>query len=182
MINLFKKELKSYFVSPIAWVVMSVFLLISGYFFTVILLSTNLPELKITFHNMGITFLFLSPLFTMRLLAEEKKLGTEELLFTLPLTDAQIVLSKYLASLTVFLILLGITWVYPLFLLSWGKPDMGPIFTGYLGLFLMGASFLAVGLFSSSLTENQIIAAVVGFGTLLLFWIIGWAGYSLGGK
>jgi ABC-2 type transport system permease protein len=114
------------------------------------------------------------PLLTMRLLAEEKRTGTAELLFTYPLTDWGVILGKYLAALLVFLVFLLLTAGNALAFATVASIDWGALASGYLGLILLGGSFLALGLFVSSLTENQIIAAVTAFGLLLLFWIIGW--------
>lgn len=176
-----KKEIKSFFVSPIAYIVIAMFLLISGYFFSIIVFNTQMAEMRIIFLNMSVTLLFISPIITMRSFAEERKLGTIELLYTSPLTLQEIVFGKYVSCLILFFIIVGITLEYPLLLRLFGKPDWGPILTAYLGFILMGMSFLAIGLFASSLTENQIVATVVSFGLLLLLWIIGWAGDSMGG-
>jgi ABC-2 type transport system permease protein len=109
----------------------------------------------------------------MRLIADERKSFTAELLFTSPIRITSIIIGKYLSSLLLFALMIILSAVYILVLIKYGNPDLGPIFSGYLGLFLMGGSFLAVGLFASSLTENQMIAAVVSFGILLVFWIMG---------
>lgn len=177
-----KKELYSYFVSPIAYIVITVFLVISGYFFSMILFYGQNAELRGVIHNMSITLLFISPIITMRLLAEEKKLGTIELLTTSPISLTHIVLGKYFASLILFLIISFITLEYPVFLLIYGKPDIGPMFSAYLGFILLGGVFLSAGLFASSLTENQIVATVIGFGILLMLWIISWAGGLVNGN
>ena len=176
-----KKELYSYFVSPVAYIVITVFLVISGYFFTMILLYGQQAELRGVIHNMSITLLFVGPIITMKLLAEEKKIGTIELLTTSPVSLTHIIIGKYLASLVLLLIITCITFEYPLFLLLYGKPDIGPMISAYLGFILLGSAFLSVGLFASSLTENQIVATVVGFGMLLMLWIIGWLGGFVGG-
>jgi len=191
---LFKKEFKSYFVSPIAYVVISIFLVICGYFFyrdlvyfSILSLqagydsslqsSVNINELILRplFSNMGFVLIFLVPLLTMRVFSEEKKLGTLELLLSYPVSDIGVIAGKFTASLGVLLIALGITSVFPIILFILGEPETGPIISGYLGLILMGISFLCVGIFFSALTENQIIAATATFGTLLLFWAIGWS-------
>jgi ABC-2 type transport system permease protein len=126
------------------------------------------------FATLAVVLLLLVPLLTMRLLAEEKRAGTAELLFTYPLTDWAIILGKFLAALLIYAIFLGFTVVYPLAFSAVGRLDWGALAAGYLGLFLLGGACLSLGLFASSLTENQIIAAVTGFALLLLFWIIGW--------
>jgi len=122
------------------------------------------------------------PLITMRLFSEEKKMKTDELLMTSPVSINSIVLGKFLSSLCFFLVILGLTAIYPWILFKYGTPapELGPILTGYLGLFLLGACFIAIGLLASSLTENQIVAAVIGFVTLLLFYVIGWPASTVG--
>jgi ABC-2 type transport system permease protein len=206
-----KKEFISYFCSPIAYVVITMFLIISGYFFQGILGSyiqisfaamrdpyiaqfLNFTEgiFRPLFGNTSIVMLLMMPLLTMRLLAEEKKNGTFELLLTYPIRDIETVLAKFAACLLVFAIMLGLTLVYPLFLKSlewkflWGEfaqtvnLEMGPLLSSYLGLLLMGGAFIAFGLLASSLTSNQIVAAVISFGALLLFWVIGFSAQTAG--
>jgi ABC-2 type transport system permease protein len=195
-----KKELKAYFASPIAYVVIAVFLLLSGFFFYSLVWWFNAQSMQMAqnpyyaqqininqmvfaplFHNISIILLLMLPLLTMRLFSEEKKIGTEELLFTSPLSVNQIILGKYLASLAVLAAMLGLTALPALFTFVHGNPEPVPLLCGYLGLFLMGAAFMAVGIFYSSLTENQIVSAILTFGTLLLFWILSWAASSAGG-
>jgi len=195
-----KREIKAYFSSPIAYVVIAVFLLLVGFFFYSAIWWFNSQSIQMAqnpyyfqqvninqmvyaplFHNMSIILLLMIPLLTMRLFAEEKKAGTEELLFTSPLSVGQIILGKYLAALAVLAAMLGLTGLYSLFTFAHGNPEPGQILNGYLGLFLMGAAFIGVGLFFSSLTENQIVAAILTFGALLLFWILNWASYSASG-
>jgi len=176
LFSIFKKEVKSYFVSPIAYVLMAIYLGLSGYFFVLITFTTEQASLYFTLGNMGVTLLFLTPVLTMRLFSEERRQGTIELLFTSPLRVTEIVVGKYLGVLLLYVFILLISGEFALFLKLFGNPENGPLITGYLGLFLMGASFLAIGLFSSTLTDNQIVAAVVTFFLLLFFWIAGWAG------
>jgi ABC-2 type transport system permease protein len=191
LFTVFRKELRSYFSSPIAFVVLFVFLVISGIFFFLYLQSfaeaqfdprlqfveegVNLNEIVIRpfFGTISVVFLLLIPLMTMRLIADERRSFTAELLFTSPVRITSIIMGKYLASLLLFGIMIILSAVYILVLVKYGNPDLGPILSGYLGLFLMGASFLAVGIFASALTENQMIAAVISFGVLLVFWIMG---------
>ncbi len=179
--SIFKREVASYFLSPIAYVMGAVFLLLSGYFFSIILMATRSAGLQGTFGNMAVTFMFVAPALTMRLLAEEKKLGTDELLLTSPVSITSIVVGKYLASVLTYLVFLAATLVYVAVLRHYGNPDMGPIYSGYLGMSLLGASCLAAGTFASALTENQMVAGVVGFGILLLFWILGWVSAAVPG-
>jgi ABC-2 type transport system permease protein len=130
---------------------------------------------------MSIILILVAPLLTMRLLAEEKKSGTDELLFTSPLSVGQIVLGKYFAALIMLAVMLGLTAILSIFAFAYGNPEFAPWLTGYLGLFLMGALFIAIGLFFSSLTENQIVAAFLTFVTLLLFLVLNWVTSSGGG-
>ncbi|MFQ5802903.1 MAG: ABC transporter permease [Candidatus Methylomirabilales bacterium] len=190
----FKKEMRAYFASPIAYAVFTIFLVISGYFFYTILtyfslismqasmnpgLATGLNVtdgiLRPLFTNMSVILLFMMPLFTMRLFAEERKQGTLELLLTYPLRDGEILLGKFLAATALCALLLLVTALYPVLLALWSEPELYPILTGYLGLLLLAMAFISLGLLCSSLTENQIVAATLTFGALLLFWIIGWA-------
>ncbi|HDH96375.1 MAG TPA: ABC transporter permease [Proteobacteria bacterium] len=189
------KELRSLFVSPIAYVVIPGFLILSGFFFYDLLTSyarlvsfyqiyrnpmvldqLNVNDFVISplFQNINVLLLLIIPLITMRLFAEEKRQGTDELLFTLPIRTGEIVLGKALAAVLFFLVILVLTAPYPIILAKISNPDLGKILSAYLGLFLMGVSFISLGLFASSLTDNQIIAAVLGFSALLLFWIVGW--------
>jgi len=119
--------------------------------------------------------LLMVPLLTMRLFSEEKKSGTIELLLTYPVTDMEVILGKFFACLTVFLLMLLLTATYPVLLFVFGEPEVGPVLTGYVGLVLMGAAFISLGIFTSSLTENQIIAATLSFGILFLFFMMGYS-------
>jgi len=189
----FKKEMRLYFTSPTAYVVIAVFLLLAGYFFFAIFdfftrasLQTAMNpqmgrDLNVTdnvlrplFSNVSVILLLLMPLVTMRQFAEERRSGTIELLLTYPVRDGAVLLGKFLAALALYVIMLVLTLVYPALLFYFARPEWGPVLTGYLGLLLLGAAFIATGLFASSLTENQIVAAMTTFGILLLFWVIGW--------
>ena len=191
---IFKKEMRLYFTSPVAYVVFFIFLLISGYFFSSLFAFFSLTsfqsamnpalarDLSVTegvirplFSNVSVILLFLMPMLTMRLLAEEKKSGTIELLLTYPIRDGEVLIGKYAAALTLYASMLGLTALFPGMVALFAKLDLGPLLTGYLGLFLLGAAFLAVGILTSSLTENQIVAAFANFGLLLVFWVIGWS-------
>lgn len=195
-----KKELRAYFTSPIAYVVMTVFLVLVGFFFYSLLWWFNAQSMQAAqnpyyaqqmninqmvfgplFNNMSIILLLMLPLLTMRLFAEEKKLGTEELLMTSPITIGQVIVGKFLASLLVLAAMLALTGLLAVFPFLYGNPELAPVLNGYLGLLLMGAAFLAIGIFFSSLTENQIVAAILTFGALLLFWILNWASGSASG-
>jgi len=195
-----KKEIKTYFTSPIAYVVITVFLVLVGFFFYSLILWFNSQSMQLArnpayfqqlninqmvysplFHNISIILLLMLPLLTMRLFSEEKKIGTDELLYTSPISVNQIILGKYFAALAVLAIMLLLTGILSIFTFAYGNPELAPLLSGYLGLFLMGAAFIAVGIFFSSLTENQIVSAILTFGALLLFWILNWASYSAGG-
>ncbi|MBI4496279.1 MAG: ABC transporter permease subunit [Chloroflexi bacterium] len=168
-----KKEVVGYFTSPMAYVVAAVFLVLSGLFFARYVSSAQIASLRGFFQPASFLMILLAPVLTMRLLAEEQKLGTLELLLTAPVRDVEVVLGKFLASLAILAVMLVLTLYYPLLLFWFGDPDPGPLLTGYLSLLLLGASALAVGLLASSLTSNQIVAAVLGLGILLLFWLLG---------
>ena len=166
-----RRELHSYFVSPVAYVVGALFLLISGFLFSIILGVSNEASMRPLFGNFAVIFLFIVPALTMRLLAEEQRTGTLELLLTAPVRDWELVLGKFLGVFLLLLAMLAVTLVYPAILALAGNPDRGPVLAGYLGVILQGAAFLAVGLFASSLTQNQIIAALLAFVILLILWL-----------
>ncbi len=195
------KELRSYFMSPVAYVVIAMFLLIVGVltYLAAVQASTIamqqlqvrgvVPELHVNelvfrpvFGNLAIILLLLLPMLTMRLFAEERKMRTLELLMTSPITVTEIVLGKYLAVSVLFGGMVGLTGLAPVMLSFFTTIDWLPLGAAFLGVFLMGALFLAVGLFASALTENQIIAVFVSFGILLLFWMVGWAAEALQGQ
>jgi ABC-2 type transport system permease protein len=190
---IYKKELVLYFTSPVAYVLLTIFLFITGLFFYAMFsgfadasmqvaanpgmardFNVNDSVLRGLFDNMRVILLLIMPLVTMRLFAEERRSGTLELLLTDPVRDGAVLIGKYLAALTLYSVMIGAMLAYPLILSYFAHVEWGSLFTGYIGLLLMGAMFAAVGLFASSLTENQIVAAVVAFGILLSFWIIGW--------
>ena len=197
---IFKKEMRLYFSSPVAWVVMTIFLFIAGYFFYSIFAFYTLAsmqsamnpqmgrDLNVTdsvlrplFSNMSVILLLLMPLITMRLFAEERRSGTIELMLTYPVRDGAVLVAKYLAALALYALMLGLTLLYPGIVVYFTRVEWGPLLTGYLGLFLMGATFLAVGIFASSLTENQIVASITTFGVLLFLWVVGWSAEYVGG-
>jgi ABC-2 type transport system permease protein len=195
----FRKELQLYFSSPIAYAVLTIFALVSGWFFYNVFafytlmsmqaamnpmmardMSVTEGVLRPLFQNISVIMLLMMPILTMRLFSEEKKSGTIELLLTYPVRDGEVLLGKYLAALTLFAGMLALTLVYPL-LTAWTTSlEWGPLATGYLGLLLQGAAFVAIGILISSLTENQIVAAVSTFGVLLIFWVISWAAEAAG--
>ena len=190
-----KRELRAYFYSPIAYAIIFMFLFIAGYFFFAAMdrytyasfemsrmaqvagpQQLTIAQFVVTplFGNMSVVMLLMTPLVAMRLFSEEKKAGSIELLFTWPATDFQIALGKYLAGLAVMVVMLAATAPFIGFLWLHTAPPWGSLLCGYLGLGLQAAAFLALGLFVSTLTENQIISATISFGALLIFWIGGW--------
>jgi len=193
-----RKDLRQYFISPIAYIIVAVFLILVGWMFRNILiyfinsarqfssvaigqkptLSDNV--LRPMFGNMNVVLLFVAPFITMRLIAEERRDHTIELLLTSPVKGWQIVMGKFLAGLGLLAAMVLATLIYPISLQLIGHPDWGVVFTSYVGLLLLCTTYVAIGLFWSSRTENQVVAAVLTFGTLLFFWLISWAAQSAG--
>lgn len=195
IVTLATKEIRSLFVSPTAYVVLTGYLLLGGWLFFNLLFqfdtlitpyakSQNPQDLQMInlndriiaplLHDLIILLIIMVPFITMRSFAEEKKNGTYELLMTSPLTVLELVLGKYLGCLFFLFIMILAAGIYPSILLIYGNPEVGALVAGYMGLFLIGAVFVAVGIFTSSLTENQIIAAVTCFVILLLLYVISW--------
>jgi ABC-2 type transport system permease protein len=192
------KELKSYFSSPIAYIAIGMWALLYGWFFVAILaffvrqsmqmgqfgmqgpqaMNINQQMIRPLLQNVTILILFLMPMVTMRTYSEEKRSGTIELLLTSPLTDFQIVLGKFLGAMALYSVMLAVTLIHLGLLFVYGHPEWKPIVTAYLGLLLLGGCFIAVGLFISSLTRNQIVAGMVTFAVFLLLWVITWIGSS----
>jgi len=192
-----RKELRSYFSSPIAYLLLTMFALIFGYFFWSSLgefvyvgmesqmrgqtypMNINEMIIRPLLFNAGILGLFFIPMITMRLFAEEKRSGTIELLATSPIRDAEIIIGKWLAALSLYACILLVTALNFAFLFRYGKPDWKPLAIGYLGLLLQAGALLAIGTFISTLTKNQIIAGAATFGVCLLLWVLGWvSGYE----
>jgi len=186
-----RRELRSYFSSPIAYTVISLFALVFGWFFVQFIDSFIQQSLQIglpgrgqiniqtmvvrpVLGNVSVVLLFVLPLLTMRTYAEEKRFGTIELLHTSPLTDFQIILGKFLGAAAIYCLMLAVTLPHIALLFVVGNPEWRPIVAGYLGLLLLGVSFIPIGLFISSLTRNQIVAAMATFAGLLLFWTLSW--------
>src|SRR5690242_10370027 len=166
-----QRELKSFFVSTIAWIVMAAFLLISGFLFTAILSQTNEASLRFLIQNLSVILLFVAPFLTMRLLAEENRLGTVELLLTNPVRDIEVVVGKFLGVMGFVMVMLILTLYFPALLFVFGTPDPGPMISGYLGVILQAGAFMSIGLAISSLTENQIVAAFLAFAINLVLWL-----------
>ena len=197
VLTIAEKELKSYFASPIAYIVIGFFALVFGWFYYVSVafflqaslqmgmpgagqININTMAIRPLLQNIAVVALFMLPLITMRTYAEEKRTGTIELLLTSPLTDAQIVLGKFLGAVALYALMLAVTLIHVGILFIYGNPEWKPILTGYLGLLLMGGSFLSIGLLISSLTRNQIVAGMVTFAVLLLLWTLNWMSESSG--
>jgi ABC-2 type transport system permease protein len=196
------KELAGYFVQPVAYVVLTVFILLGGWFFFAMLrqfdemvqlvqmmgqpdtlrqMNLNTRVIDPLLHDLSVVLVIVMPALTMRVFAEEKRSGTYELLLTAPVRTGEIVAGKFLAAAAFTLVMVALAWIFPLILIVFGNPEVGVMFAGYLGLFLLALSFVAVGLFTSSLTQNQIIAAISSFGILILLFVISWPAEAGGG-
>ena len=205
IITIFNREFRSYFSSPIAYIVIGLFLVLTGVFFYLLTssflqYSANLqwqaarmrqavPPMNVNqmiirplFSNISVITLFVVPMITMRTFSDEKKSGTLELLLTSPVTTTQIVVGKFLASFLLYVIMALLTWVYPLVIIIYGNPDIPPIGIAYIGIIGMGAASIGIGLWISSMTENQIISAMGTFVILLFLWLVGWfSNFTSGG-
>jgi len=190
------KELRSYFTSPIAYIVIGLFAALYGFFFWAILqyfvaqsmqmgqfgmqgpqsMNVNQQLIRPLVQNVTILVLFLMPMVTMRTYSEEKRSGTIELLLTSPLSDFQIIMGKFLGAMALYCIMLAVTLIHMAILFIYGRPEWKPILTSYIGLLLLGGCFISLGLFISSLTKNQIVAGMVTFAVFLFLWIITWIG------
>jgi ABC-2 type transport system permease protein len=189
---IFKKEMKSYFASPIAYLLLTIFAVIFGFFFYTFTrlfvlqgmqmqmmgrgmpMDVNEQVIRPLLSNASVLGLFLIPMITMRLYAEEKRSGTIELLMTSPVRDLEIVLGKWLAALVLYAAILGISGINMGILFAFGRPDWKPILVGFLGLLLQGGCLLAVGIFISTMTRNQIIAGGATFAVCLMLWVLDW--------
>ncbi len=183
MINvttIFRREMNAYFLSPVAYVVIVVFLVLTGYFFQKALFITSEASLRYSLAISQFILSILTPVITMRLLAEENKTGTIETLMTAPVTDFEVVFGKFLSAWGLYCVMLAPTLIYIAILCWVGNPDIGPIISSYIGLILMGAMFVSVGLMVSSFTKNQIVAVVIGIVSLMLLWVAGY--YVAGGE
>jgi ABC-2 type transport system permease protein len=178
-----RKELQLFFFSPVAWILLFAFSLILGYYFFMFVYQVRdaVAVMPYLFNVFTVLILFATPFYTMRLLAEEKRSGTIDVLWSLPLTDLEIAAGKFLGSFLFYLILISITLAYSLFLLAVGRPDIGMLFANYLGVVLVGAVFISFGLLASSVSRNQIIAAMLTFLILMFFWLLDWIAGSFQG-
>ncbi|MFH1228497.1 MAG: ABC transporter permease [Planctomycetota bacterium] len=176
IITLIRKELALYFYSPLAYVIICAYLFFAGYFFYAIVSSSHdANAMRFTLDFISFISLIIAPMITMRLLSEEKRSGTLEMLMTVPVTETQVVVSKYLSSLAFFMAMNLPTLAYVVLLYKWGKPDGGALISGYAGLLCLTGIFLAVGLFVSSFTSNQIIAVIITFVLLIVGYFLGWS-------
>lgn len=173
--TIFQREINAYFLSPIAYVVIAVFTIFSGYFFSIMLGITQETTLRYSLAYTQFILSILTPVITMRLLAEESKTGTIETLMTAPVTDFEVVFGKFLAAWALYNIMIVPTAFYIIFLAWVGNPDYGAIIASYIGLILMGGLFISIGLLVSAVTKNQIVAAVIGIVALLILLVIGLA-------
>ena len=191
-----EKELRSYFASPMAYIIIGFFALPFGVFFYLYLeafvrqsmqmaqfggnLNVNQQVIRLVLQNASVIILFVMPMITMRTYAEEKRSGTIELLLTSPVTDVQIIIGKFLGALGLYIAMLLVTALYIAILFVYGNPEWRPLVAAYLGLLLMGGAFLSLGLFISSTTDNQIVAGIISFVVFLMLWIVGWFAESAG--
>jgi ABC-2 type transport system permease protein len=201
MVAIWKREFRAYFISPIFYALSTVFIFIISFMFfqsleyyqQIFMQAAQYPPMmeRININEMimrplfgtmsFVAVLILMPMLTMRVFSEEKKTGTIELLLTSPVKDWHVILGKFLAAFSLYTAMMGLTMIYPLVLQIYGDPDWGPIWTGYLGLLLMGAGVITIGLFVSSLTENQIVSGVICFGVALILWMLDFASESVTG-
>ena len=177
----FRRELGSYFRSPIAYVVIAAFMALSGYFFSIALFATRLAEMTFTFQNLSVVLLFIAPIITLKALVDERRSGTDELLLTAPLSVPAIVAGKFLAAVGVYVAMLVVSLIFPAIIGILGNPDAGPIISGYLGLLLLGSALIAAGIFASSLTQDVVVAGMIGFATMLILWSFSWVAGALPG-
>jgi ABC-2 type transport system permease protein len=198
IIAIAQKELRGYFASPIGYILVGFFALLFGYFYFAMLAfferqsmqmmmqqgggTLNINQMLVgpVFSNSTVIMLFVFPLITMRTYSEEKRSGTIELLLTSPITDWQIIVGKFAGAMLLYVAMLSVTLIPMGVLFIYGNPEWKPIATGYLGLLLMGGAFLSLGLFISSLTKNQIVAAMATFGVFLMLWVINWIASFVG--
>ena len=192
------KELRGYFASPVGYIVIGFFALLFGFFFYTLLslferqsmqmgmgmgqMQMNINQMLIAplLMNADVVMLFVLPMVTMRTYSEEKRSGTIELLLTSPVTDWQIIIGKFLGAMGLYASMLLVTLIHIGILFIYGQPEWKPVATGYLGMLLMGGCFIALGLFISSMTKNQIIAGMVTFAMFLMFWVINWLSTFVG--
>ena len=172
MLAIIKKELKSYFLSPIGYVFIGLFLLMTSVFFYLDILSYGMSKFESMFYSLATILTFITPILTMRMFSEEKKEGTDQLLFTSPRGITSIVFGKFLAALCVLLITELLTFIYYFILMYFGSPDFVSAIVTLGGFLLLGAAYISFGMFASSITENQVIAAILTIGFFILTWFL----------
>jgi len=182
LFTIFKRELVSYFLSPMAYVIMSIFLFATGFTFYLFLFDRSEATMRYFFETVSFFCLIMCPLISMRLVSEELKTGTIESLLTAPVTDFEVILGKYLGAMGFFVFLLLPTLLYVVMLRWLGNPDLGVVTSGYMGVLLLSGTFLAAGVFFSTMTQNQIVAASMGFVFNFCFWLIGFLGSAMPSK
>jgi len=178
MSAIYRREMRSYFVSPVAYIVLTVFFILSGFFFTQIVKYTGQANLGGLFGNLAIVLLFTIPFITMRLVAEEKRSGTIELLLTSPVKPFEIIMAKFLAAWSLIGLAIAGTLVYTVLLLLHSPMETGPLLMGYLGIILLSGALAALGVLASSLAESQIAAGIIGFGISFILMLLNWVGQS----
>jgi len=179
MLAICRKELQMYFYSPTAYVAFAFYFLISGYFFSVSFIGYMTTDVRLLFGNIMVVYLFVIPLLTMRLVSDELRQGTDELLLTSPASITEIIGGKFLAALTVQLTLVVVSLIYPWIMSAYGPIDQPVLWLSYLSLFLLGATMMAIGLFASTLSAHQMVSGIVAFAMLLILWMIDWLGDSI---
>ena len=173
ILSIYKKELRSFFTTPMAYIFLVVFALVNGYFFTNTFFLYNQSDMRSLFGIVPLVYLFFIPAVSMGLISREKSLGTIEIITTLPVRERDIVIGKFLAGLTLILVALFTTLIHYITLYNVGTTiDHGAVFTGYIGLILLGGVYTSVGLFASSLTENQVVAFIIGIAIVLIFFMM----------
>ena len=171
MFAVWKREMQSYFLSPIAYIFIAAFMGVCGYFFSFNNVTAYSANYSATMGNIAFVFMFLVPLLTMRLMSEDRRNKTDQLLLTIPVSVSEMVLGKYLAAVSIFGISLVVSFIYPLAMAIFGNPAWGEIFASYLGCLLLGASLTALGMFLSSLTDSQAIAAITTLVAVMLLYV-----------
>jgi len=183
---IFRKEVRFYFASPILYIVLTTYLVLSGYFFFTDIMLYNLGNVtgksnpvegfwQYYFNDLRFVLMLLMPFITMGLLADEKRLGTFELITSYPVRGIEIVFGKYLACALIFILMMALSWINVIFwCFLWGFSGLEPLLAGYFGLFLLGCSMISCGIFVSSLTENQLVAGMATLGIFIFFWFLTW--------
>ncbi len=171
---IFKKEFKNYFLSPVGYIFVGVFMALASMFFASGILATQQADISLMFSDINVIYLFLASLLTMRLLAEEKNKKTDQLLLSSPVSITEIVLGKYFAAMAVFGVTILLSFIFPAIMFAFGEPSLSEVIGSYIGFVLLWGAFISIGVFISSLTESQMIAGVFTFASLLLIYFISW--------